>query len=68
LPGRDENADDVTQARPEAKLPAARWLRLLVGLQYLALVGYVLLHSPLMPTLARMAGVHQPDFCYFVCP
>ena len=56
-------ADD---GRREPQPP--RWTRLLVLLQVLMLVGYVLLHSPLVPTFARMAGVHQPDFCYFRCP
>ena len=51
-----------------AKRDVAVRTRLLVLLQVLMLVGYVLLHSPLVPTFARMAGVHQPDFCYFRCP
>lgn len=45
-----------------------RWLRLLLAAQVLLLLGYLVLHSPLVPILAREVGVHQPDFCYFVCP
>jgi hypothetical protein len=40
---------------------------MLLALQIAALVGYVVLHSPFVPTLAQAFGVHQPDFCYFVC-
>ncbi len=47
--------------------PRARWLRALLALQVAVLAGYIVLHSPLVPELARAFGVHQPDFCYFVC-
>lgn len=60
----------MSRRRPDddARPPAPRpWLRLLVVLQLLALLGYVALHSPLMPTIARAVGVHPPDFCYFTC-
>jgi hypothetical protein len=53
--------------RERRKSQRSRWLRVLVIVQMAVLVGYAVLHSPLVPTLARAVGVHQPDFCYFVC-
>ena len=58
--------DDADLNRPARGLHPWAW-RLLLAWQFLALAGYVALHSPLMPALARIAGVHPPDFCYFTC-
>ena len=58
--------DDADVNRPAPRLHPWAW-RLVLAVQILALVGYAVLHSPLMPALARLVGVHPPDFCYFTC-
>jgi hypothetical protein len=47
--------------------PGPAVVRAMIALQILLLIGYAVLHSPLVNPLTRLLHVRHPDFCYFVC-